>query len=67
MKSHLLRLSAAHASNAIRYQLHLLQKQYDLTDVEMLIVLLEHQRELTKYLLRDDCHPGQPDRKADET
>lgn len=58
--------SIQHASNVIRCRLHQLQKQHDLTDIEMLRVLLDHQHELTQYLLRGESHPGQPDRKTDE-
>jgi hypothetical protein len=54
------------ASNKIRTELDRLQEQYDLTDVEMLRVLLDHQQSMTKYWLREERHPDEPDRKADE-
>ncbi len=54
------------ASRKIRDALDQLQEQYDLTDVEMLRVLLEHQQSMSKYWLRAERHPDDPDRKADE-
>ncbi|MEV2239596.1 hypothetical protein [Micromonospora sp. NPDC049891] len=59
-------MTVQRASNKIRAELDRLQQEHDLTDVEMLRVLLEHQRELTTGLLRAERHPDDPDRKADE-
>ncbi len=66
MKLHRRTLPVQQASIKIQAQLDLLQQEHDLTDVEMLRVLLDHQQTLTKYLLREERHPGQPERKADE-
>ncbi|MFJ1539214.1 hypothetical protein ACIODS_11795 [Micromonospora chalcea] len=54
------------ASRAIRDALDGLQQEHDLTDVEMLRVLFEHQQDITKYMLRRERHPNDPDKKADE-
>ncbi|QKW15462.1 hypothetical protein [Verrucosispora sp. NA02020] len=54
------------AGNAIRAELDRLQDEHDLTDIEMLRVLLEHQQNITKYMLRAERHPDDLDRKADE-
>jgi hypothetical protein len=54
------------ASLEIRRALDDAQERHGLTDVEMLRVLFEHQTTISKYLLRDERHPGEPDRKADE-
>jgi hypothetical protein len=42
------------------------QQQSDLTDIEMLQILIECQRSITKYMLRAERHPDDPERKADE-
>ena len=55
------------AGNAIRTQLDRLQEEHDLTDIEMLRVLLEHQQSITMYMLRAERHPDDPDRPADQT
>lgn len=54
------------ASNAIRTELDRLQEEHDLTDIEMLRILIEHQQTITKYMLRAERHPDDPERKADE-
>lgn len=66
MKLHPRTLGVQRASNAIRGQLGSMQEAHGLTDIEMLRVLGEHQQTITKYLLREERHPGEPDRKADE-
>jgi hypothetical protein len=50
----------------IRAQLLDLQEEYDLTDIEMLRILISAQQSITKYMLRAERHPGNPDMKADE-
>lgn len=42
------------------------QKEYDLTDIELLRALIECQVTVTKYMLRAERHPDDPERKADE-
>ena len=42
------------------------QVEHDLTYVEMAGLLLERQQTLVKYMLRDERHPDDPERKADE-
>jgi hypothetical protein len=66
VKLHPRTLPVQGASIAIRTELDMLQERHGLTDVEMLRVLIEHQQTLTKYLLREERHPGEPERKADE-
>lgn len=66
MKLHPRTLDVQRASSFIRGRLLDMQETHDLTDVEMLRILIEHQQSITKYLLREERHPGDPDRKADE-
>ncbi|GGM27867.1 hypothetical protein GCM10011608_10870 [Micromonospora sonchi] len=66
MRLHARTMPVQRASNAIRAELGRLQDEYDLTDVEMLRVLIEHQQSITKYMLRAERHPDDPDRKADK-
>ena len=54
------------AAADIRAQLLDLQVDHDLTDVEMLRILLAAAERVSKRLLRDERHPGNPDRKGDE-
>lgn len=66
MKLHPRTLDVQRASSAIRGRLLDMQETHGLTDVEMLRVLIEHLQTITKYLLREERHPGDPERKADE-
>jgi hypothetical protein len=66
MKLHPRTLPVQHASLSIRDHLCRLQEEYGLTDVEMIRVLTEHQMTVTKWMLREERHPGQPEHKADE-
>lgn len=66
MRLHPRTLPVQQAGNAIRTELIRLQEQHDLTDVEMLRILLDHQHTITKYMLRAERHPEDPERKADE-
>lgn len=43
-----------------------LQEQHDLTDIELLGILIDETQNVHKYVLREERHPGEPDRKADE-
>jgi hypothetical protein len=54
------------AEAAIRMRLWEMQEEYDLTDVEMMRVLIGAQQGISKYMLRAERHPGDPERKADE-
>jgi hypothetical protein len=54
------------ASAAIKSALIALQSEWDLTDVEMVAVLLDAAQSVHKYALRRERHPDDPDRKADE-
>lgn len=56
----------AQAEAAIKTELWRLQDEHGLTYVEMLRVLIAHQQDISKYLLREERHPGQPDHKGDE-
>lgn len=42
------------------------QREHDLTDIEMLVALAAQQQQLLKYRLRQERHPDDPERKADE-
>ncbi|WP_341719844.1 hypothetical protein QQG74_09160 [Micromonospora sp. FIMYZ51] len=66
MRLHARTMPVQRASNAIRAELDRLQDEHDLTDIEMLRVLIEHQQNITKYMLRAERHPNDPERKADE-
>lgn len=66
MKLHPRTLPVQRASNAISSALLDLQVEHDLTDIEMLRALIDHQQMITKYLLREERHPGADDIKADE-
>ncbi len=66
MRLHERTMPVQRASNAIRSELTRLQDEHDLTDVEMLRILIEHQQTITKYMLRAERHPDDPERKADE-
>lgn len=52
MKLHPRTLPVQKASIEIRTALDRMQEYHDLTDLEMLRVLIEHQQNLTKYMLR---------------
>lgn len=54
------------AEAAIRSALLDLQGEFDLTDVEMLRVLLGCAERTSRHLLRAERHPGNPEHKADE-
>lgn len=41
-------------------------EERDLTYVELVGILLEAALDVKKYMLREERHPGEPDRKADE-
>ncbi len=66
MKLHPRTLLVQRASAAIRSTLIDLQVEHYLTDVEMLRVLIEAQQSISKYMLREERHPGTEDVKADE-
>ncbi len=42
------------------------QNEHDVTDIEMLRILILCQQSITKYMLRAERHPDNPDQKADE-
>jgi hypothetical protein len=54
------------ASAKLRGQLIAFQNDHDLTDVEMLRILLDEMQSISKYMLRAERHPDDPDAKADE-
>jgi hypothetical protein len=54
------------AEGHLNRYLHEFQEEYDLTDIEMLRALIQCQMHLTKYMLRAERHPDDPERKADE-
>lgn len=66
MRLHPRTLPVQKAAANIRTELGELQDIHDLTNVEMLGILLEIAGHYTKYVLRAERHPDDPDRKADE-
>jgi hypothetical protein len=54
------------AGAAIRTELDRLQREHDLTDVEMHRILLHYMDGVAKGWLQAERHPDDPDRKADE-
>lgn len=66
MKLHPRTLPVQHAENELRGRLLDWQIEHDLTDVEVIRALLGLGHEWSKYLLRAERHPGDPDTKADE-
>jgi hypothetical protein len=47
-------------------ELDRLRREHDLTDVEMLRAVLSYLSEQSRYMLRVERHPDDPERKADE-
>lgn len=43
-----------------------LQEEHELTDIEMLQALSQHQDTMLKYMLRAERHPDNPEKRADE-
>jgi len=66
MKLHPRTLPVQRAANELELLLIRFQEEHELTDVEMLRALLETSQRITKYMLREERHPGEPDHKADE-
>jgi hypothetical protein len=54
------------AEGHFKRYVHEFQDEYDLTDIEMLRALIDAQQSITKYMLRAERHPDNPDQKADE-
>ena len=54
------------AEAAIKMAIFTLQREWGLTDIEMLRVLLESSQGITRYMLRAERHPDDPEAKADE-
>lgn len=54
------------AEAAIKMAIITLQREWGLTDTEMLRALLEAQQVITTRMLRAERHPDDPERKADE-
>ena len=42
------------------------QQAHELTDAEMLGLVVEHTGRIARWMLREERHPGEPDHKADE-
>ena len=66
MKLHPRTLPVQGAEASIGLALIDMQREHDLTDVEMLRALLSCIQHISTHLLRAERHPGDPDRKADE-
>lgn len=66
MKLHPRTLPVQSASSQIRMRLLDYEQDLDLTPAEMLAILAEAQQMYVTRLLRDERHPDDPDRKADE-
>ncbi|MEU7170232.1 hypothetical protein ABZ949_01920 [Micromonospora tulbaghiae] len=54
------------AESDFRIYLARFQRDNDLTHAEMLDMLLAAAQDRTKYMLRRERHPDDPDKKADE-
>jgi hypothetical protein len=54
------------AEAAVAMAVATLQREWGLTDVEMLRALLAVQQGITRHMLRAERHPDDPERKADE-
>ena len=54
------------AQSAIHMRLLELQVEHDLTDVEMLQIVMFHAGRIAVWMLREERYPGDPDHKADE-
>lgn len=54
------------ASNELSRLVWAWMEEHDLTYVEAVRCLLSQTQELTKFMLRHERHPEDPDRKADE-
>jgi hypothetical protein len=54
------------AENHLKRYLWEFQEEYALTDLELLRALIDAQQTVTKYMLRAERHPDDPERKADE-
>lgn len=66
MKLHPRTMPVRMATLELKTQLDNYQQQHDLTDVEMHRALLEYMTDVSKGWLREERHPGETDRKADE-
>jgi hypothetical protein len=66
MKLHPRTLPVQGASAELRGLLIDFQGRHDLTNVEMLRILIDEMQSITKYMLRAERHPNDPDAKADE-
>jgi dTDP-D-glucose 4,6-dehydratase len=53
------------AENEIRAQVWKIQGDQDITNVEMLQILVRMQQSILKYMLRAERHPNDPDQPAD--
>jgi hypothetical protein len=66
MRLHERTMHCQRAEAELGLQLLKFQEAQDLTDLEMLIALQAQCARLTKYMLRAERHPDDPDKKADE-
>lgn len=66
MRLHPRTMHVGRARGQIRSALFDLQGELDLTDAEMIGILLACAQDTAKYVLRDERHPGNPGHKADE-
>ena len=66
LREHSRAQSVAVASAAIRVALDTLQREHDLTTIEMLGAVIHWQSSALKYMLRTERHPDERDKAADE-
>lgn len=66
MRLHERTLHVQGAGAQLKFKLIEFQGEHDLTDVEMLGLLQDAQRGITKRLLRAERHPDEPGKRADE-
>ena len=66
MKLHERTMRVQAAGAQLKFDLIKFHDEHDLTLIEMLTLLQDAQRSITKHLLRAERHPDDPSRRADE-
>jgi len=66
LKLHYRTMTVQRASVALHEATLKLADTYDLTWIELAMILGERQQAVLKYPLREERHPDNPDKKADE-
>lgn len=66
MKRHIRFNTVQEASRKISQEIADIKNDYELTDWEIIGILLEEAQQVKKYALRFERHPDDSDKKADE-